>query len=345
MTNAMSNAILEYAKLAGQLDSKTNQMNKSSTANLIKQQNNANRRKREFTSIDDSEMKGNLDSKLVKSIDNGFIKFNDVTIKLDTNKKQFDNDQNDNLITIKEKKVNSENKEKQVNELDKQQNQVERDIGKLSEQMDNLESDLKLENVGIENEIIQDGENSMDDCDLQDEEAKSQNNDPQNDDLQNDALENGDLQNGDLDDEYRTKLDDEEKDNQNKNEEQNFKSFYNTNYLNDKHNRLNKYSRSNAKRMLIRNRVKDNKNDSTDYSSTSSSNNNRTSSSSNSPNDTSLNGNSDNTTALLSSTTAASSSNGNGSPFEDNLADENRCSSTTSINSISNNRLNLIGKF
>lgn len=328
----MTNAILEYAKLAGQLDSKTNQLNQSLkstttsttiTTTTIKQTNNSNKRKRDQLASFDNEFKSSndslnsfnqnsLDNQVNNKIENGIIesKLNDVE-----QQKSEDDLINDEDCMDKKKKENLEKEDSNCStnsaRKEKQSRQVESDIGKLSEQLDNLESDL--------NEIKKENYES--------------------DNLETDVVleENCagmDLPNDDLNNNKSKREDQEIKD------EQNFNDFYDTNYLNEKH-RV-RYFRSNSKRILIRNRNGKDKQDSIDFSSTSSSNKGTSSSSSsNSPNDTSLNGNgSDNTTALLSSTTGNDSST-----FEDNLGEENRCSSTTSINSALNNGLgSLTGK-
>ena len=358
MTNAMSNAIIEYAKLAGQLDSKTNQLNQSlklntslpTTTNLLTtkqhQQQNNNKRKREFTSINNIELKGisngnssnsetmNLiNSTLNKSIENGFL-------KLDKSEIDSTKDRKENLITIKERICLEK---KKAADYEKERHAADGDLGKLS--------DLKLKNddLMIEDdcELLTNGnqhnlQNSillLDDCKL------LQNGSDLNHNLVvGEINKNGidiNLQNGDeLEDadEYRTNLDDcSEKGGKQNENEQNFNNFYNVNLINENHHRIRfNHSRLNSKRMLIKNRSKQEvvgKQNalSMDYSSSI---NNRKSSSSNS-----ANGNgSDNMTVPLSL------ANGNDScTFEDNLADENRCSSTTSVNSGSNNGLNLNG--
>lgn len=322
MTSAMSNAILEYAKLAGQLDCKTNQqLNKNAAAGTSKGQikpNNAaaamNRRKREFASMDEPESNG------AKPIENGFV----ADCKASGENKCESDEENDDGI-IKEKKSHSEatKGERKASMAIKQYrvcSQVDGDIGKLSEQLDNLESDLKAKKSDqpLDEEDLENGGDCNGELD-----AGSEN---ENDDekLVN-ALSNGELANG-LADEYPAKTKESIKDGAKK--QTNFNSFYNTNRLND--NRLTGKYRS--KRSLIRSRSNEIGQQQSVGSlagsltgSLTGSLNNR-SSSSNSPNDGSLN------TTGLSTTTAGSSGN-ESFAFEDNLVDENRCSSATSINS------------
>lgn len=344
-STAMTNAMLEYAKLASQLDNKTNQLNQSlkssasqpttmtiSPNTTKQQQNSTNKRKREhITSVEtrDSEVVSKADNSLdvdkAGALENGYkngLLDGDEDAKIDSNSNREPNESKDGLIKLEEKS-NLKNKNRQVNGGD---------IGKLSEQMDNLESELT--NVA-ENGDLDNSENRDLHLDLE----------------VNDELENDELENGDLDDhQFRVeKVENAGAGSNKQNEEPNFNNFYNTNHITDstKYRLSNRYSRSGAKRPPIKGRSKD-KHDKIDFTtslSSASSSNNRTSSSSNSPNNNSTNGNnSDNTTVLLSSAAASSSTGNDSSTFEDNLGDENRCSSTTSMNSSSNNGLILTGR-
>lgn len=337
MTSAMSNAILEYAKLAGQLDCKTNQqLNKIAAASkgLTKQSaavaaaQSTNRRKREFASLDEGELNGNLlDTKPGKPVEKGIDGLDCKLSETKPDQKQ----EGTNMAVIKEKKDNLEaakaGRKGNLSSGAKQHRRAgDGDIGKLSEQLDNLQSDLQFKTKSEENdEPLK--ENGVED-DVEDEDYMP------NDDLHsaggladNEKLMNG-LQNGDLvnddcledEDEYPTKMDDSAKDGEK--DQTDFNSFYNTNRINDKHSRTTGKYRPSSKRLLIRNLSKE-----FGQQPTGSLNSHHRSSSSSSPNDGSLQGN----TAALS-TMAASSGNDSYS-FEDNLADENRCSSTTSINS------------
>ena len=300
----MSNAILEYAKLAGQLDCKTNQqLNKAA---------GTNRRKREFASVDEPEAKGNfVDRKHGKPVEKN-------------------EDETDGETIIKEKKSDSASKGER-----KASRQVDGDIGELSEQMDNLESDLKPKR-GEEKKSNDIGElNEEDDCKAMpsgDLDGSGQENDkipvnkmPMNGLPNGDCLEEEEQEN----DEYASKEEHSTKDGEK--EQTDFKSFYSANRLNDKHGRPTGKYRAASKRLLIRSGSNESGQQPQSTGSSTASLNSGHRSSSNSPND-GLNG----TTRLL--TTAGSSGN-DSYTFEDNLADENRCSSTTSSNSGSNNGL------
>ena len=329
MTSAMSNAILEYAKLAGQLDCKTNQqLNKIASKTAVTKANNValstNRRKREFASTDEIELKkGNfLDKKLGKPVENGF----DCKKSDKPSDEQSNGGENDSAT--KETKGNSEaTKGERKASSAKQYRQVDGDIGKLSEQLDSLESDLKPKN---DDGDLENGEEP--DC-------KLMVNGDLHSSLENEKLMNGlenDLENSlENNEEYTDKIADLVKDGKKKATD--FNNFYSTNRLNDSRT-TGKFKSS--KRMQIRNR-------SNEIGRPQQSAGNDGSASS-SPNDGSLNGlGSLNESSSLNGHTTTPSittgSSGNDSyTFEDNLADENRCSSTTSINSSSNN--GMLGK-
>lgn len=329
MTSAMSNAILEYAKLAGQLDCKTNQqLNKIAGTSKGQTKQSAatapsNRRKREFASLDEIESKGNLqDIEAGKPVENGLPDASDGKVPAE----KSDEKQEDGENVIKEKgNLETAKTADRKGSLSggAKLRPTDGDIGKLSEQLDNLESDLQLKTKSEANEPLENGvpngvPNGEDEERMPSGEPHSAGGRVNEEDekLVN-GLPNGDLTNGyclEEDDEYLAKTEDAK----DAGEQTDFNSFYDSNRLND--NRATGKYRPSSKR-LIRSRSKE---FGQPYPAGSL---NNQSSSSSSPNDGSLQSN-----TAAPSTTAASSGN-DSYTFEDNLADENRCSSTTSINS------------